>query len=163
MDIKKTVEQLKKSNEFKTWQKDHPDFYLAHIFVMKDEANKGTFQIGYYNPSKDKMITFIISSDKIDITGEQEIMKSKQTIAELDIDKIKILTEHALDIAKKCREEKYSKEIIMKTFFIIQEIEGIPVFNITYLTQGFKTINIKINAIDGTVIKHTIGTIAEFS
>ena len=54
-------------------------------------------------------------------------------------------------------------ELIMKSFFIIQELEKLPVFNITYLTHGFKTINIKIHATNGKVVKHTIGAIAEFS
>jgi hypothetical protein len=130
---------------------------------MQDEANKNVFQIGYYNASKDKMVTFIVSPETIDITQEQEVVKAKQTIAELDIEKVKISFEEALETAKKCREEHYKNELVMKSFFIIQEIDNISMFNITYLTHGFKTINIKINASDGKVVKHTIGVIAEFS
>ncbi|MBN1645343.1 PepSY domain-containing protein [Candidatus Woesearchaeota archaeon] len=163
MDLNTILERLHTSNEFKQWQKENKDFYLAHIFVMHDEANKGAFQIGYYNSNKDKMITFIMTPEEIKLTSEQEVMKAKQTINQLDAEKVKISFETALETAKKCREENYKNELIMKSFFILQELDKIPVFNITYLTHGFKTINIKINATTGEVVKHTIGVIAEFS
>jgi len=163
MELKDLIERVHSSNEFELWEKDHLGFYLAHVFVMQDEANAGTYQIGYYNSEKDKMVTFIVTPDRIDITQEQDVMKAKQTIAELDVEKVKINIEDAIKKGKECREEHYKNEIVMKSFFIIQELDGEPVFNITYLTPSFKTINIKIHANDGKVVKHTIGVIAEFS
>lgn len=163
MDPKKILEKLHNSGEFMLWQKDHSGYYLAHVFAVMDEANKDTWQIGYYNSKKDRMVTFIMTPEQISATPEQEVMKAKQKINELKIDKIKLGIDEAIGTAQKCKNEHYNNEIIMKTLFIIQEIDGAPMFNITYLAQGFKTINIKINAIDGKVVKHTIGVIAEFS
>jgi len=163
MDFHKTLERLHASKEYKSWKEEHEGFYLAHAFVMQDEANIGVMQIGYYNPKKDRMATFIISPDKIAIVPDQEVMKAEQCISELDVEKIKLTVEEAISTAKKCIEENYAKEMILKSFFIIQEIEEIPLFNITYLTQGFKTINIKINASNGVIVKHSSGVIAQFS
>jgi len=163
MDFHKTLERLHASKEYKSWKEKHSGFYLAHAFVMQDEANKGILQIGYFNAKKDRMATFIVSPDTISVTQEQEVMKAEQCISELDVEKIKLTVEEAISAAKKCIDENYAREMILKSFFIIQEIAGIPMFNITYLTQGFKTINIKINATDGTIVKHSSGVIAQFS
>ncbi len=163
MELRQMLEKLRNSNEFKLWQKNHSGYYLAHVFVMIDNANEGIWQAGYYNPLKDKMVTFIVSPEEITVTPEQEVMKANKKIAELDIEKVKLSVEEAIDISKKCIKEHYKNELLMKSFFIIQELDGITMFNITYLTKGFKTINIRINSIDGKVVKHTSGVIAEFS
>jgi hypothetical protein len=163
MDFHKTLSQLHKSKEYAEWKKNHSDFYLAHAFVMMDEPNKGIIQIGYYNDKTDKMATFIVSPDKISVVPDQEVMKAEQRIGMLDAGKIKLTIAEALKTAKNCLDEHYKKEPIMKSFFIIQELEGMPMFNITYLTSGFKAINIKINAIDGKIVKHSAGVIAQFS
>ncbi len=157
------LEKLRKSKEYKEWKKNHTDFYLAHAFVMMDEPNKGEMQIGYYNDKTDRMATFIISPDKISVVPDQEVMKAEQHIGELDSEKIKLTIEEALKISEKFLAENYKKEPIMKSFFIIQELEGMPMFNVTYLTSGFKAINIKISSIDGKIIKHSAGVIAQFS
>jgi len=163
MDLHTTLDKLHKSKEYKEWKKGHSDFYLAHAFVMTDELNKDIMQIGYYNDKTDRMATFIISPDKISVVPDQEVMKADQHINELDLSKIKLTIEDALVVAKKCLDEHYKKESIMKSFFIIQELENTPMFNITYLTSGFKAINIKISSIDGKIIKHSAGVIAQFS
>lgn len=163
MDLHKTILQLHKSKEYKDWKANHTGFYLAHAFVMLDEPNKNEMQIGYYNDKTDRMATFIISPDKIHVIPDQEVMKAEQRISELDLNKIKMTIEEALSVAKKCLDDHYKKEPIMKSFFIIQELEGMPMFNITYLTTGFKAINIKISSIDGKIIKHSAGVIAQFS
>lgn len=163
MDFHKTLSQLHKSKEYKEWKKKHADFYLAHAFVMIDEPNKDIIQIGYYNDKTDRMATFIISPDKISVVPDQEVMKAEQHISELDSEKIKLTIAEALAVSKKCLDEYYKKEQIMKSFFIIQELEGMPMFNITYLTSGFKAINMKISAADGKIIKHSAGVIAQFS
>lgn len=163
MDFHKIISQLHKSREYTEWKKNHPGFYLAHAFVMMDEPNKDILQIGYYNDKTDRMATFIISPDKICVVADQEVMKAEQHISELDAEKIKLTAEEALKIAEKFLAENCKKEPIMKSFFIIQKLEGMPMFNITYLTSGFKAINIKISAADGKIIKHSAGVIAQFS
>lgn len=163
MDLHAILDNLNKSKEYTEWKKNHADFYLAHAFVMIDEPNKDIMQIGYYDDKTDRMATFIVSPDKISVVPDQEVMRAEQHISTLDLGKIKLTIEEALAVSKKCLDENYKKEPIMKSFFIIQELEGIPLFNITYLTTGFKAINIKINAIDGKIIKHSAGVIAQFS
>jgi len=163
MQLKQMLENLWNSSEFKTWKKSNSDFYLAHVFVMRDEANKGTYQIGYYNSKKDKMISFIISEKDIKQTPEQEVMKANQKIQELNPSEIKTSIEKALSTAKKCKEENYKNEIVVKSFFIIQKINELTLFNITYLTKTLKAINIRVNSVNGKVVKHTSGVIAQFS
>jgi len=160
MAIKQILKQLNNSKEFKQWGKKHPKCYIAHFLKI---MNKEESQIGYYNPENDTITTFLITPEQISTIPDQKIMKTKQEISKLETEKIQINSEQALKTAKKCIKENYTKEIILKSFFILQQINNQPMYNLTYLTQGFKTINIKINAIDGKVVKHTIGVIADFS
>lgn len=163
MELKEILAVLEKSSEFKSWRKSHEKAYLAHAFVMMDEANKDIWQIGYFDSGNNLMSTFVVSSGKIDLIPDQEVLKSEHTIGELEPEKVKLSVKEALDIAEKFRKENYSKEIVAKSFFIIQVVDAHgQVFNITFFTASFKTINIKLSTIDGKVLHHSCETLAAF-
>ncbi|MBS3147683.1 hypothetical protein J4219_02250 [Candidatus Woesearchaeota archaeon] len=161
MDLHEALAKLTRHSVFKDWQKTNKDAFLAHAFVMLDEANKDVWQIGFYTKETERMVTFMVA-ETITHTPEQEVLKTDGEIEKLDVAKIKISVEEALSTAKKCVTENYGKENTFKQFFIIQTIEHAPIFNITYLTQSFKTINIKIDAHDGKILKQNIQALAEF-
>ncbi len=163
MELKDILSKIEKSKEYSDWKKEHPKSYLAHAFVMMDEANKNTWQIGYFDAEKNLMSTFVVSSEKIEVIPDQEVLKSEHKIKQLEPEKIKLSIKEALDTAEKYRKEHYSKELVAKSFFIIQVVESHgQVFNITFFTTAFKTINIKISTIDGKVLHHSCETLAAF-
>ena len=162
MDLHETLAKLTRHTLFKEWHAKNPQYYLAHAFVMLDEPNKGTWQIGFYNKEKERMITFFVS-DAVQQSEEQEVLKEKAGIDELKPEKVKVSVDDALKTAQKCMEENYKAENPMKQFFIIQHIEGHTMFNITFFTQSLKTINIKINAVDGNILKHSIQSLTAFT
>ncbi|MEM4242629.1 MAG: hypothetical protein QXM31_01890 [Candidatus Woesearchaeota archaeon] len=163
MELKEVLASMEKSSEFKTWRKSHEKAFLAHAFVMMDEANKDTWQIGYFDAEKSLMSTFVVSTGKIDIIPDQEVFKSEHKIAELEPEKVKLTVKEALDIAEKYRKENYPKEITAKSFFIIQVVEAHgQVFNITYFTQSFKTINIKLSTENGKILHHSCEALVAF-
>lgn len=161
MDLHEALAKLTRHSLFKEWQSANKNAFLAHAFVMLDEANKDTWQIGFYTKETERMVTFVVSST-VTHTPEQEVLKSDGEIEKLDAAAVKLSVEDALLAAKKCYAENYGKEITFKQFFIIQTIDHAPTFNITYLTQSFKTVNIKINARDGKILKHSVQALAEF-
>ncbi len=163
MELKEVLAGVKKSSEFKTWRKTHENAYLAHAFVMLDEANKDSWQIGYYDADKSLMSTFVASSGKIEVIPDQEVFKSEHKIAILEPEKVKLTVKEALELAEKHRKEHYPKEIVAKSFFIIQVVEAHgQVFNITFFTAAFRTINIKISTENGKVLHHSCETLAAF-
>ena len=163
MEIMEAVAKLEKSNEFKEWQKSHEKAYLAHVFVMLDEPNKGILQIGYFDSEKNLMSTFVVSDKKIEIIPDQEVLKANTEIEKLKPEDVKLSVADALAAAQKAKLEHYPQEMPAKTFFIIQNLkEHGAVFNITFFTHSFKTINIKLSSKDGKVLHHTCETLAAF-
>lgn len=163
MELKEILECVEKSPEFKTWRKSNEKAYLAHAFVMLDEANKDAWQIGYFDSDKSRMSTFVVSSGKIEIIPDQEVLLSEHKIKELEPEKVKLTIKEALDIAEKVRNEKNPKELVAKSFFIIQVVENHgQVFNITFFTMSFKTVNIKLSTENGKVLHHSCETLAAF-
>jgi hypothetical protein len=163
MELKEILASVEKSSEFKTWRDSHEKAYLAHAFVMLDEANKDIWQVGYYDADKSLMSTFVVSSGKIEIIPDQEVLKSEHKIEALEPEKVKLSVKEALDIAEKYRKEHYSKELVAKSFFIIQVVENHgQVFNVTFFTAAFKTVNIKISTENGKVLHHSCETLAAF-
>jgi uncharacterized membrane protein YkoI len=162
MDLHKTLAKLTRSVIFKDWHKNNSKYFLAHAFVMLDEANKGIWQVGFYNLEKERMITFIVSDKEIQHTEEQEVLRTEAEIFPLKVEEVTHSVEDALKTAKACLQENYRGEMPIKEFFIIQHAEGHAMFNITYFTQSLKTINIKIDAKTGKTIKHSMQSLAEF-
>ncbi|MBW3001642.1 hypothetical protein KY338_00610 [Candidatus Woesearchaeota archaeon] len=162
MEFKKLIQEIESTKEFKDWKEKHPDFYLVHAFVMKDQSNQEVWQIGYYDKNTNKMEIIVKQGDKIEFAPAQEILKASQEILPLDPDEVKIDYNKAIEIALDCIKENYPKEPILKNFFIIQHLEGATIYNITYVAQTFKTINVKVSSTDGKIIKHSCEKLADF-
>lgn len=163
MDLHETLARLTRHPVFQEWRAKNSDYFLAHAFVMLDEPNKDIWQIGFYNPDKERMVTFIVALNSIQKTEEQEVLKSEGGIQPLKPEDVKLSVEEALKIAKQCYDQNYKAEKPIKEFFIIQHAEGHAIFNITYFTQGLKTINIKIDSATGKIFKHSVQSLAEFT
>lgn len=153
--VKDIINELEKRKEFIDWRKLHKASFLAHVFVLLDEQNKDIFQLGFYNPENKKMSTFIMSKTNVEFIADQDIVESGNEIKELSVSKCNISIDDALAAGRKVKDEFYKNEFVLKHFFIIQEFEGVPIYNITYFTQSLKAVNIKISAVDNRVLKHS--------
>jgi hypothetical protein len=163
MEIKNKITALEKSKEFLDWQKKHLDSYFAHIFRMFDDVNKNIWQFGFYN-NDDTITTFIMENDSISEVPEQKIFKKNtDALPSLDIKKIKIEFEDALNKAHELMKDKYKQHPIMKTFAILQKIDDKQVFNITMVTQTFNTVNIRIDSIIGDLISEKMISLADIA
>ncbi len=162
MDFHEALARLTRHAVFKEWKAENPESFLAHAFVMMDDANKNTWQIGFYNEKKERMVTFILTPGAVEKTEEQEVLKGDSKIAELKTQDVKLHIPDALKKAEEFFKEHYSKEHPIKQFFIIQMIDGHPMFNLTFFVQSFKTINMKIDARTGEIVKHTVQELAKF-
>ncbi len=161
MDILAKLAKLTSSAQFKAWHKDHKKHFLAHAFVLLDDANKDIAQFGFYDSEKKTMTSWHVS-DTIKHTDDQEVLDSGSAILKLDVNAVKISSDDALKTAEEIRVNEYKSEIPLKKFFIIQMIDNSASYNITIFTQSFSTINIKIHATDGKVFSHTKQKLMEF-
>jgi len=163
MDFQQVVKDLEASEKFKRWKEEHAASFLAHVFMMFDEPNKNSFQIGYYNKDKDRITSFIVEDGKVEELPASEVLKdSGHELEMLEIRKVQVSGEEALEIAGELHAEEYSTHPVMKKFFILQTLEGRPVFNLTFFTQDLKTINFKIDAESGEMLKHSLKELIHF-
>ncbi|RJQ19018.1 hypothetical protein C4580_05555 [Candidatus Woesearchaeota archaeon] len=161
MNFHQTLSKLTTSTAFNTWHTEHKHHFLAHAFLLLDDANKDTWQFGFYNPETKKMTTWLVSKT-LTHTQEQEILETGAPIQKLDPALVTIEPEKAIALAEDIRKKEHAKEIPIKHFFIIQMIDGAATYNITYFCQSFNTLNIKIHAKDGSIISSTIQKLMDF-
>ena len=148
------LELLMQSEEYAEFGKQ--DFFLAHIFKMLDKPNKDIWQVGFYSPSKENMITCMVDGASVLVTPESEVFKKPDSeILKLELDKVSIDWKEALEKAERFISDHYPSEMIITTFFILQRLPLGTVYNLTYMTKSFHTINLKLSAQDGAVLKHS--------
>ena len=162
MELKDVLQHLGKAAEFVEWRKGHAESYLAHAFVLLDEANKDAWHIGYFTPETDRMTTFIVSLRHIEVVPDQEILRSEQAILELNPADVTLGHEAALKKAEEYHHLHHPREIPLKKFFILQSLDGKAVYNITFFFQSMKTLNLKLSAADGHAVSHSFQTLMEF-
>lgn len=161
--INEALEKLEKNQLYSDYIRKNRHAFLAHVFVLLDEANKDIVQIGYYNEDTDKIVTFVVGKGKVSMTPEAEVFKEqKEQIRKLDIKKVGVSLDEALSIADELQKKKYKEEIPVKKIVILQHLPLGQVWNITYVTATFKTLNIKVNSSTGKVVEDKIVSLVSF-
>jgi hypothetical protein len=156
MDVNNIINKLEDSDEYKDFIKNNPGHYLVHVFSLVDEAHGDDWQIGYYSKKTDKVTVFDCSDDALKMMPPQEAFKEKNYIEPLDISKVKTSRKDAVEIADDVLKEYYRSESVIKMIILLQNLpEFGQIWNMTVVTSSFSVINIKINAQDSTVIKHS--------
>jgi len=143
--IKEAIKKIEETEEFKKYKEENPDLFLADTFIILNE-NEG-WQIDYYSEDKDKITSFTQKNESVQIKESELFRKEKTEMIPLNLEKIKFSLEQALKVVETQTKEKPSKLIV-----VLQVLNDKEVWNITYLTTSFKTINFKINAINGEII-----------
>ena len=89
-------------------------------------------------------------------------MKKKQE-SKIDLNKVKLSFAEIIDLASEFQKEKYPKEESNKIIAILQNLEKFGnVWNLTFITESFKTLNIKVNTENGKIVEHKLSSIFEF-
>lgn len=163
MEVKDAVKILEKSEIFKKFKKDYPEAYLANLFSMIEQNNpKPEWQIGYYDVKKERIITFVIGNE-ITQNPESEVFRDGGHVTPIELSKIKISLDEAIENAITHQKQKYPIDNPLKKIILIQNLNGHYVYNITFITQTFKTLNIKISSQDGRVIDSKNYSIFDFN
>ena len=149
------IKKLEKSKEFSSWKKSHEETYLVHCFKMLDKQNENTWQIGYFNPGTHLISVFNVSD--VIIKGEDaEVFKEQEKLVnKLEVEDVKVDEDEGLNKGKEVLAENYKGITIFKAFMILQNIDQVgQVWNITFITEQFKTVNVKIDSLTGKCLGH---------
>jgi len=158
-----SIKKLESSAEFREYKKESPEAFLVHVFYMLDEANENCVQAGYYNPKNDRITTFLVEDDKITRNPEAEVFKEQETLMNpLVLSKVKLEVQEAVEIADSIQKEKYAGHCPIRKIAILQHLEMGQLWNITFVTESFKTLNIKIDANSKNVLSDKLLSIVEF-
>ncbi|AJF61646.1 TPA: hypothetical protein HA239_03855 [Candidatus Woesearchaeota archaeon] len=161
MEFKEAIGKLQKSKEFKDWKKNSPNSVLTYAFLMISPDVEKEWQVGYFNPKQETISTFTIS-EKIHRNPDSEMLKAG-SIRELDVPKVKVEFDKALDTARRLQQKEYPEHKAEKKMMILQKLGIGQVWNLTYITKTFKTLNIKIDSSSGEILKHELLELFTFS
>ncbi len=154
------IGKLESSKIFIEWHNQNTSYYLVHAFVMIDPKVKQDWQIGYYDKEKDNIVTFDVGK-KIVQNPESEVFKKSGIVNKLDLNKVKVDFNKALKISENFVKKHYPAYAISKKIFILQNLEKL-LWNITFISGSFETLNIKIDAVEGKVVFHNLTKIFSF-
>ncbi len=164
MDLKIACKKLEESQDFRKWKQKHKSSYFSYAFKIPQEMNSKEWQLGYYDNKKDKITTFVIGEKGIETRPEEEIFKKDEMkVNEIQIDKVKITFDSAIGKANEFQQENFPKDKTIKTIVILQNMPKLGnIWNITYITEAFNTLNMKIDAFNGKVLEHALSSVFSF-
>jgi hypothetical protein len=164
MEAKKILEQLHESKEFKEWLKkaNNKKCYLSHIFYIVG-SKKEECQIGYYDGKKDEITSFEVGTSVRISSVEKPFKPEDMKVKEVDMKEVVLDFKEAIAIVEDLQKTKYPAERPIEIIAVLQNLEGFGiVFNITHVTQSFKTLNVKVNAENGDILKDQLVSVISF-
>ncbi len=164
MDLKSALKKLEGSKDFKKWKQKNKNNFFSYAFKILQEMNPNDWQLGFYDKKKDKITTFVIDGETINMRPAEEVFKKEDTkVNEIEIDKIKVTFDNALAKADEFQAKNFPNDKSIKTIAILQNISSLGnIWNITYVTGAFNTLNMKINASTGEIVEHNFASILSF-
>ncbi len=155
------IDNLKKSTAYLDWYKENPNTICTHLFLQIDPDYAATshWDIGFYSPKSGKVTVFNLNdAGKFEIKQTDDIFATKTK----KIDAL-VLTEKTLDFpsiipyANKLIETEFTriKNLRGNGFAILQTIEGVATWNISFITKQLTFLNLKLDAQTGDKISAT--------
>jgi len=160
-EFKEALKVLKDSKEFKEWRENNPETYLSYgMFVV--ESDDTDWKIGYYHKKDNKVTSFNVGKE-IKIEPEEKILqKEKKTVEKVDVSKVKHDLSDAVTTAVNLQKEEYAAETPKKIIAILQKLGDEQVWNITFFTQSFNTLNFKIKSDNLNVVDKKLQPLFKF-
>ena len=105
-----------------------------------------------------------MQDDSISIRPEEEVFNEEKTeVDEVELSKVRLSFDDAMAKSSEFQQKNFPKDKSMKTIAILQNLPNLGnVWNITYITESFNTLNMKIDASAGKVLEYKISSIFSF-
>jgi len=165
METLEKIQKLEKTSQYKEWHQKNPDTFLSYVMRIIENPSNNEWQIGFFCKKKENFTTFIMNNDTVKIERDQEAFrKGDEIVKEIETPKIKYSLVEAAKLAQHLQQEKYPTEKPLKIISILQNLPEINnIWNFSFVTKSFNTLNIKVSAEDGKIIKHTLSQIFDFT
>ena len=164
MDLKPALKKLEESPNFKSWKQKHKGTFFSYAFKIPQEMGLSDWQLGFYNKKNDKIITFVVKGSNIEMKPEEDVFKKEGVkVNEVQLSNVKLTFDNALSKANEFQENNFPKDKSVKTIAIMQNLPELGnIWNITYVTETFNTLNMKIDAATGKVLENNLSSIFSF-
>lgn len=154
------IELLKNEELFQEWKKNHTLSYLSHFFcpINSELEPLGEWEIGWLNPDDGKITVFaLLENRSFAIKPADEVFKAPNTkIEELNLEKIKVSVEEVQKTANESKILHFPTEILGNGFIILQTLNEVIQWNVSFITKTLKFANLKINAETGELFSHNV-------
>ena len=163
MELRPALSVLESNTAFSHWKAKNKDAYFSHAFKMfQDEHTE--WQLGFYQKKKKMITTFIVKPDAVEMRDAEEVFKKDETeIRPVNLADSALELTEVIQKANEFQKKNYPKDPSMKIIAILQNMQDYgSVWNITYVTQAFNTLNMKIHPMSGNVLDHKISSIFSF-
>ena len=151
--------QLQEDEIFQKWKKQHSKSFLSHFFcpISTDFILMGPWDLGMYDPNDGKITVFTHLQNGFEIKPADDVFKREEAkVEELQLNKVKTAFEQADKLFQDKKAELFPKEIFGNGFIILQNFENKLMWNVTFITKSLKFANIKISALEPTVLDHSL-------
>ena len=164
MELKDSFKKLQESQDFRKWRQKNKNAYFSYAFKIPQEMGLNDWQLGFYDEKKDKITTFVVENENIKVRPEEEIFKKEETKVEgIQLNKVKLTFDNAIEKANEFQQKNFPKDKSVKTIAILQNMPRLGnIWNITYVTEAFNTLNMKIDASSGKILEHAISSVFSF-
>lgn len=125
---------------------------------MFSESQQKEWRISYYNPPAHKITTFTEHSRH----GTEEPFSPESLLPKLKIFEVQIRDDEAVELATATLNKHYKNEQAQRTILVLQNLSEEAAWNITFITNTFKVINIRLSAESGKEISHTMSNVTDF-
>lgn len=124
------------------------DLYLTSCFAIDND-----WQLDFYSKKTKKVTSFVVQKKEAKILNENSKIFQKENVhlKELKLKKIAIDFDEAMEKTEKIKQELCPSDKINKTIKILQTLKT-PIWNITFITNNFNVLNVKINAQTGDIL-----------
>lgn len=151
-DIKQELERIHDSEDYKTCKEQNPDLILVSAFFMGTDLNEVNWELTFY--SKEKHKNFIFKEE----AEEHEIFqKEEHELQELKLEKVKVTPEEAW-VKTESLAQCHS---LAKAIVVLQVQNNQIIWNITWITNELKFMNVRIDAVTDEVIRHEINSLTD--
>tara|TARA_Y100000310_G_scaffold345750_1_gene469248 strand:- start:3730 stop:4206 length:477 start_codon:yes stop_codon:yes gene_type:complete len=151
-DLKQQLEELQNSENYKKAKEQNPDLVLVSAFFMGLDLTEINWELTFYSKEKHKNFLF-----KATVEEHEVFQKEEHELQELKLDNVKVTLEEAWTKTEE-NSENYS---LAKAIVVLQLQNNQTIWNITWITNELKFLNVRIDAVTGEIIKHEINSLTD--
>ncbi len=162
--LKEDLSKLKGNLVFNTWKYTHKDSIFSYAFNTVEDERFGNWQFGFYDKDSNKVTSFIVEHETINMIGEDDVFKEEHhDVLEVNVDAVRMpileLFDHTIEFVSR----KYPSDVVGKIVLVLQHIPKYGnIWNITLFTKSLNTINLKVDPSTGKVKSHNLVSMFEF-